>query len=66
MTIKRGRGATYLGDGVYVDITQFGAIRLTAEDGIRVTNTIFLEPEVLKAFLEWLERNGPCGPADTR
>lgn len=44
---------TYLGDGVYVT---FGyAFVLTTEDGVNVTNTIVLEPEVflaLRAFVE--------------
>jgi hypothetical protein len=46
---------TYLGDGVYVDINNAGQIVLTTEDGISITNTIFLEPEVwaaLKAYVK--------------
>ena len=27
--------------------------RLTTEDGIRVTNVVYLEPEVLAALLAW-------------
>lgn len=47
----------YLGDGVYVDIdSERGAVKLTTEDGIRETNTIFLEPQVLAQFQVWLER----------
>lgn len=44
---------TYIGDGVYVDISQLGIV-LTTENGIRATNTIVLEPEVLHALLEYL------------
>ena len=40
----------YLGDAVYVERNQFGDIVLTTEDGVRATNTIILEPEVLQAF----------------
>lgn len=39
----------YLGDGVYVDV-EHGMLKLTTEDGIRTTNTIFLEVEVFKAL----------------
>lgn len=51
----RSPDATYLGDGVYVDIA-CGMARLTTEDGVRVTNTIYLDPEVLLAFIEWINR----------
>ena len=42
---------SYLGDGVYADIER-GMIKLTTEDGIRATNTIFLEIEVYDALVE--------------
>jgi hypothetical protein len=47
----------YLGDGVYVDFDDFGCLTLTTEDGVSVTNRIFLEPEVLEAFLAYLKRH---------
>lgn len=46
---------TYLGDGVYADIVQ-GMIVLTTENGVDVSNTIFLEPEVYAALQEWVQR----------
>ncbi len=46
---------TYLGDGVYADIDR-GMVKLTAEDGIRATNTIYLEPEVLDALTAFVAR----------
>jgi hypothetical protein len=46
---------TYLGDGVYVSRSEIG-LELTTEDGISVTNRIFLEPEVLGALLRYVER----------
>lgn len=46
----------YLGDAVYVDLDSCGWIVLTTEDGIRATNTIVMEPEVIGAFEFWLKR----------
>ena len=46
----------YLGDGVYVE-TDFG-VRLYTSDGYDVQNEIFLEPEIIKALLEFLKNNG--------
>lgn len=46
----------YLGDGVYIAHDGFG-FWLTAEDGMRATDAIYIEPPVLKSltdFLEWL------------
>lgn len=44
----------YLGDGVYAERTPQGIV-LTTENGISITNSIVLEPEVLSAFMEWLK-----------
>lgn len=46
---------TYLGDGVYLD-QEPGSLVLTTEDGVSVTNTIYLEEEVLAAFVKRLGR----------
>jgi len=46
---------TYLGDGVYADISG-NRLVLTTEDGIKATNTIFLEPEVWEALKLFIER----------
>jgi len=48
---------TYLGDGVYVQARDRDII-LTTEDGISVSNTIYLEPSVLHALLQWLKTEG--------
>lgn len=45
----------YIGDGVYVEFDGYYYI-LTTEDGIRTTNTIYLEPRVTKDFLEYITR----------
>lgn len=47
---------SYLGDGVYIEATAIGRIKLTTENGLSVTNTIYLEPEVLAAFWSFIER----------
>ena len=46
---------TYLGDGLYAkfDGRQF---ELYASDGIRKTNQVFLEPDVLSAFIRYIHR----------
>lgn len=49
----------YLGDGVYVEIDNAWMVKLTTEDGIQATNTIYLEPEVLGALKRWLKTNVP-------
>ncbi len=45
----------YLGDGAYINFDGYQII-LTAENGIRATDTIVLEPEVLERFLRYVER----------
>lgn len=45
---------TYLGDGVYAAFDGFSVV-LTTEDGIRVTNTIVLEPDVISALERFIE-----------
>ena len=45
----------YLGDGVYVDVDERGVV-LTTENGIAVTNTIVLEPEVWTALHRYVEQ----------
>lgn len=46
----------YLGDGVYAEIGGAGDIVLTTEDGIRATNTIFLEPLVYRNLVDFVSR----------
>jgi len=45
----------YLGDSVYAEFTGYGII-LTTENGMRPSNTIFLEPEVLEALIQFQKR----------
>jgi hypothetical protein len=45
---------TYLGDGLYADFDGYHVV-LTAENGIRATNTVYLDPQVLQAFSEYLK-----------
>lgn len=43
----------YLGDSVYVEV-EHGMLELTTENGIRATNTVYLEDEVLYALVEYV------------
>jgi hypothetical protein len=44
---------TYLGDGVYAELEQ-GMIKLTTEDGINTTNTIYLDDGVYNTLTRWV------------
>jgi hypothetical protein len=55
----------YLGDGVYVAVEN-GMAKLTAEDGIRATNTIWLEPEVASELFNWLKSILKLGEAEAQ
>lgn len=45
---------TYLGDGVYIEVDEYQMVKLTTSDGIKDTNTIYLEPEVCASLLRFL------------
>lgn len=45
----------YLGDGLYVNFDGY-QIALSAENGITATDTVYLEPQVLQSFLEYIAR----------
>ena len=47
----------YLGDGVYADMER-GMIKLTTENGIEATNTIYLDDTVyaeLLNYVKWIQ-----------
>ena len=46
---------TYLGDAVYASYDGY-QIELTTEDGLQVTNRIYLEPQVLEAFSRYTKQ----------
>jgi hypothetical protein len=46
----------YLGDSVYAAMTDTGAVLLTTENGQGPSNSIYLEPEVLRALIVYWER----------
>lgn len=46
---------SYLGDAVYASYDGY-YIKLTTEDGRDETNVIILDPEVLTAFVRFVER----------
>ena len=45
----------YLGDGLYVKL-EGSMIKLYASNGLFETAAVYLEPEVLEAFLSWVKR----------
>jgi hypothetical protein len=47
------KNPTYLGDGVFAN-QERGMIRLTSSNGVRDTNTIYLEDFVVAAFIRYL------------
>lgn len=46
---------TYLGDGCYATFDGYG-VELTTENGIATTNTIYVEPQVYGALVQYWER----------
>lgn len=54
-TMSEEHDKHYLGDGAYVHHDGF-AVWITTSNGLRTTNAICLEPEVLEALLEYVER----------
>ncbi len=47
----------YLGDGLYVGFDGY-QVKLYSHNGVHPTNSVYLEPEVLRAFVKWLQENG--------
>ena len=45
----------YLGDGCYAEIDESRMLRLTTENGISVTNEIYLDGNVLKSLEVYLK-----------
>jgi hypothetical protein len=43
----------YLGDSVYADVED-GMLKLTTENGLGASNTIYLEPDVYKALARYV------------
>lgn len=54
--LRMTKNKQYLGDGIYVSYDGF-IITLTTENGIDVTNEIFLEKINIRNLLEFLVRN---------
>jgi hypothetical protein len=45
----------YLGDAVYIEHDSFGVILTTEDDGPIPSNKIYMEPQVLRAFIRYYE-----------
>lgn len=52
---KGAHDKDYLGDGLYVRVID-DTVWLTSENGIEVLDAVALEPDVLTAFIRYLER----------
>lgn len=50
------RNKEYLGDGVYVEISPYGEVILTTENGYETTNTIALEDSVWSNLQMFIKR----------
>lgn len=47
----------YMGDGVYIEQEDLdGSIVLTTENGIDITNSIYIEPQVWDAIKRYMQR----------
>lgn len=46
------RKKVYLGDSVYAEQNDYG-VTLTTENGLGPTNTIMMEPDVIRNFLDY-------------
>lgn len=44
----------YLGNSVYAEVNENGQLVLTTENGLGPSNTIYLEPEVFTALVEYV------------
>lgn len=44
----------YIGDGAYVRAIPDGSVELMANDHINPTDTVYLEPQVIKALMHFL------------
>ena len=47
----------YIGDGVYADKDEFNRLVLTTEDGIKTTNEIIFEIEVIIPLMNYILNN---------
>ena len=53
--MTEAKNKSYLGDSVYISDEGF-QFRLTTEDGVRISNEIFLDDQVLLSFIKYIER----------
>ena len=53
--MSKPRAKLYLGDGVYAEMSADGYLALTTENGVSVTNTIYLEPEVIESLYDYID-----------
>ena len=63
MSLKENESKIYLGDGAYA-CWDGSRLVLTTSDGIRDTNTIYLDMEVLDVLIQWLYNLHRAGEFD--
>lgn len=56
---------SYLGDSVYIESDGFG-FTLTTENGFGPSNTIYMEDQVVSAFMDFIERDGFKDPTKSQ
>lgn len=64
--MEAAKNKEYLGDGLYARHDGFG-VWLTSENGVRVLNEVYLEPDVyeaLKRYMEGVKRGESHDQAD--
>lgn len=55
--MSEDKNESYLGDGLFVSVNKYGQVKLRTPR-LEGDHEVFLEPEVLQAFLNWLVKRG--------
>lgn len=57
VSVKPPSEREYLGDGLYVEFDGY-QLQLAASNGVHDQDTVYLEPSVLRALIEYAKRIG--------
>lgn len=61
MSEERGlfpKGTEHMGDGVYAYFDELQRLVVATSNGLRITNRVFLEPEVWRELANYVKRGG--------